>query len=186
MTVLLDPSVLSDLEKCRTRLSKKATFESAIAEACLVLRRSPAQTALAPVQVKLMEVCTRCMTLLKTRYTSAAFWTAGKDLFAMCQVSLQTLTMCKLLNIYSLSTFLVAQGVVVAQADSRKLQAWHTECASILDEASPAIAEGEAAAAPSAAPGAGYLFEGQLSQVPCYSYLHNKTYTHQTSTPVRS
>lgn len=84
---LLDPSVLSDLEKCRTRLSKKATFESAIADACFLVRNNPAQSALPPVQVKLMEVCKRCMTLLKTRYTSSAFWTAGKGFLALCQVS---------------------------------------------------------------------------------------------------
>lgn len=84
---LLDHSVLSDLEKCRTRLSKKATFESAIADACLLMRRNPAQVGLAPVQVKLIEVCTRFMTLLKTRYTSSAFWTAGKNFLALFQVS---------------------------------------------------------------------------------------------------
>ena len=86
MTMDLDPSLLTDIEKCRSRLSKKATFESAIAEACLLVRENPAQIALAPVQVKLMEVCARCMTLLKTRYTSAAFWMAGKEFLALCQV----------------------------------------------------------------------------------------------------
>lgn len=83
---LLDPSVVTYLERCRTRLSKKATFESAVADACLLIRKNQAQTALEPVQSKVMEVCTRCMTLLKTRYTSSAFWTAGKDLLALCQV----------------------------------------------------------------------------------------------------
>lgn len=84
---LLDPSVVTDLENCRTRLSKKATFESAVSDACLLVRKNQAQTALEPVQSKLMEVCTRCMTLLKTRYTSSVFWTAGKDLLALCQVT---------------------------------------------------------------------------------------------------
>ena len=60
------------------------------------------------------------------------------------------------------------QGVAVTQEDRRKLQAWRRECASILDE--PATTAGIAAqrdmaAAPSAASEAGYLFEGQLSQV---------------------
>lgn len=87
MTVLLDPSMLSELESCRNRLSKKATFENAIADIFLLVKANPAQTAQQPVQVKLMEVCARCMTLLKARYTSPAFWKAGRDLIASCQVS---------------------------------------------------------------------------------------------------
>lgn len=87
MTVLLDPSILSDLETCRTRLGKKATFEKAIVDVCLILRTQTAQRALAPVHSKLMEVCARCMTLLKARYTSTAFWKAGDEMLAESQVS---------------------------------------------------------------------------------------------------
>lgn len=93
MTVLLDPSMISELESCRTKLSKKATFESAIADVCLLVKANHAQAALQPVQVKLLEVCARCMTLLKTRYTSSAFWKAGKDLISSCQVSCKALPM---------------------------------------------------------------------------------------------
>lgn len=139
MTVLLDPSMLSELESCRTRLSKKATFESAIADVCLLVKADHAQTALQPVQVKLLEVCARCMTLLKTRYTSSAFWKAGKDLISSCQ------------------------GVVVSPVDDTRMRAWHSECASMLDEASLMPAESGTAAAPPV-PETGYLFEGQLSQ----------------------
>ena len=92
MTVLLDPSILSDLETCRTRLGKKATFEKAIVDTCLILHTHTAQLEFAPVQSKLMEVCARCMTLLKARYTAAAFWRAGDEMLAECQVSCLTRT----------------------------------------------------------------------------------------------
>ena len=85
MTVLLDPSIVSDLEGCRARLAKKATFEKAVTEIRQLLQINATQFALPTVQAKLLGVLARCMTLLKTRYTSSAFWKAGSDLLLQCQ-----------------------------------------------------------------------------------------------------
>ena len=89
MTVLLDPSVITDLQGCQTRLAKKATFEKAVTDIGHLIRNNAIQFALPTVQNKLLEVVARCMTLLKTRYTSSAFWKAGSDLLVECQVRLQ-------------------------------------------------------------------------------------------------
>ena len=86
MTVLLDPSIVSDLEACRTRLAKKATFEKAVADVKVIVQSHHAQFALPSAQAKLLDVTGRCMTLLKTRYTSPAFWRIGSELLAQCQV----------------------------------------------------------------------------------------------------
>lgn len=88
------------------------------------------------------------------------------------------LEISSLLRFCSSPVSLATQDVVVLQADCKKVQAWHTECASILDETSLATAQHESAAAPSAAPEAGYLFEGQLSQVTCCPYLQHYTYAY--------
>lgn len=58
------------------------------------------------------------------------------------------------------------------------MQAWHTECANMLDDAASTPAESETAATPLSAPEAGYLFEGQLSQVIDFLALrsHQNTY----------
>ena len=86
MTVLLDPSVVADLENCRTRLAKKASFEQAVASIQTIVQNNGAQFALPDAQSKLLDVLARCMTLLKTRYTSTAFWRAGSELLVQCQV----------------------------------------------------------------------------------------------------
>ncbi len=87
MAVLLDPSIVSDLEGCRARLAKKATFEKAVTELRQILQNHATQFAFPTVQAKLLDVLARCMTLLKTRYTSSAFWKAGSELLLQCQAS---------------------------------------------------------------------------------------------------
>ena len=52
MTVLLDPSIVSDLEGCRARLAKNATFEKAIKEVRQLLQNNPTQFALPAVQAR--------------------------------------------------------------------------------------------------------------------------------------
>lgn len=87
MTVLLDPSVVQELENCRTRLAKKATFERAVADLQTIVQTHYVQFALPSAQSKLLDVLARCMTLLKTRYTSPAFWKTGSELLKQCEVS---------------------------------------------------------------------------------------------------
>lgn len=141
MTVpLRESSIISYLEGCRTRLAKKATFEYAITEIKVLLDHSGVGLKLAAVQRKLVEVLARCMTLLKTRYTSSAFWKAGSDLLAKCQ------------------------GILTSEVDQRLIKTWQTDCANILDEPASSAQAADTDQHSHATSQSGYLFEGQLSQ----------------------
>lgn len=80
-------SVISDLEACRSRFTKKASFEAALQDVARLIRDRMAHFALPEVESKLLELLARCVTLLKTRYTSLAFWRAGSKLLETASVS---------------------------------------------------------------------------------------------------
>lgn len=179
MTVpLRESSIISYLEGCRTRLAKKATFEYAITEIKVLLDHSGVGLKLAAVQRKLVEVLARCMTLLKTRYTSSAFWKAGSDLLAQCQVSLPhdmvhvllllsrlLLHLCHSLSIQQSHPLLSLQGILTSEVDQRLIKTWQTDCANILDEPASSTQAADTDQHSHATSQSGYLFEGQLSQV---------------------
>lgn len=127
--------ITTGLEASRSNLAKKATFEAALQDISEIIKSNPGQFALSEVESKLVEVLARCVTLLKTRYTSLAFWTAVSKL-------LET-----------------AQTVVTTVEGRTKLTSWQIECAAFLDE--PAVSAEPATPAQASQ---GYLFQGQLSQ----------------------
>ena len=85
-STLVDNSLLSELDACRGKLTKKATFETSLKEVIRLMHQQTQQFALPEVEQKLLEVSARCVTLLKTRHTLPAFWRAGSELLAQAQV----------------------------------------------------------------------------------------------------
>lgn len=83
---LVHASVIGELEACRGKLTKKATFETSLQEVVRLIQGQTPQFALPEIEQKLLEVSARCVTLLKTRHTSPAFWRAGSELLAAAQV----------------------------------------------------------------------------------------------------
>ena len=71
-----------DLEDIRRRLQKKATFEAALADLQKQLRDNPTLAG----QDAVFDLIKRISTLLKTRYTSPAFWRAGRSVFETAKV----------------------------------------------------------------------------------------------------
>lgn len=83
---LLVASVIGELEACRNKLTKKATFETSLQDIARLIGEKTAQFALPEVEIKLLDVSARSVTLLKTRYTSPAFWRAVASMLATAQV----------------------------------------------------------------------------------------------------
>ena len=71
-----------DLEDIRKRVSKKATFEEAVADLQKLLRDNPSQIS----QEAVFNLMERIMVLLRTRFTSPAFWRAGRGLYETAKV----------------------------------------------------------------------------------------------------
>lgn len=78
--------IIAGLEASRSKLTKKATFEAALQDMSEIIESKSAEFALSEVESKLVEVLARCVTLLKTRYTSLAFWRAASKLLEKAQV----------------------------------------------------------------------------------------------------
>lgn len=72
-----------DLEDIKRRLSKKATFENAVADLQKLLRDSPDLVS----QDAVFDLMKRIMVLLRTRFTSPAFWRAGRGLYETAKVN---------------------------------------------------------------------------------------------------
>ena len=72
------------LEAIRTRLGKKTTFETAVADLLAFLYADPGIAASPEFQ----DIVQRSATLLKSRYTAPAFWTAGRRLYQAAKVRL--------------------------------------------------------------------------------------------------
>ena len=72
-----------DLEDIKLRLSKKATFEIAVADLHKLLRDSPGLIS----QDAAFDLIKRIMLLLRTRFTSPAFWRAGRGLCETAKVN---------------------------------------------------------------------------------------------------
>ena len=70
------------LAEIRQRLGKKTTFEAALADLQAIVRADPGIAANAAFQ----DVVQRSTALLKSRYTSPAFWTAGRRLYEAARV----------------------------------------------------------------------------------------------------
>lgn len=87
-SILLDPSVISELEGCRARLGKKATFEAALDDTAHIISGRSSQFSDTAVQSKLLDLLARSMTLLRTRHTSVAFWRAEQRLLAASKVGI--------------------------------------------------------------------------------------------------
>ena len=71
-----------DLEDIRKRIQKKATFEAALADLQRQLRDDPTLAG----QDAVFDLIKRISILLKTRYTSPAFWRAGRSVFETAKV----------------------------------------------------------------------------------------------------
>lgn len=70
------------LHDVRQKLSKKATFEQALVALQQILVESPELSR----DVEFSATLQRSFTLLKTRYTAPAFWSAGKKLYQAVKV----------------------------------------------------------------------------------------------------
>ena len=71
-----------DLEDIRKRVSKKAAFEDAVADLKKLLGDNPRLIR----QDAVFDLLKRIMVLLKTRFTSPAFWRAGRALYETAKV----------------------------------------------------------------------------------------------------
>ncbi|KAK9839178.1 hypothetical protein WJX74_011021 [Apatococcus lobatus] len=116
------------------RLQKRSTFEVAASE-LLGLLRSEAAAGLEQPSSDLFKALTRCRTILKTRFTSPAFWQSGRQLCVTVQ------------ELFKLN-----------KSQSQLIQAFLLDCEEIQQEAPP---QDQNPPHPSRAP---FLFEGQLSQ----------------------
>ncbi len=79
-TLELEPRSM-DAAKCqvlRARLAKKATFEAALRDLQACIAADPAAACDPAVEA----LVGRSFTLLRTRYSSRAFWRAGRELYA--------------------------------------------------------------------------------------------------------
>ena len=70
------------VSQIRSNLARKATFEKAVAEA-RAWAEADGRFATSPEAVQL---ASRCIALLRSRYTSTAFWKASLDLFQVCML----------------------------------------------------------------------------------------------------
>lgn len=125
-------SVIADIAGAKARLSKRATFEAAANDLCSIANGPELEDGGA--QMDWWLACRRAHLLLKTRFTSPAFWNAGRRLFH------------------------AAQALPAAAQVGDEVESWLSDCRDALgDEAGPQRAGSPTAAA------AGPLFEGQLS-----------------------
>jgi hypothetical protein len=74
------------LAEIRQRLGKKTTFEAAVADLQAIVSADPGIAANAGFQ----DIVQRSAALLKSRYTSPAFWSAGRRLYEAARVSAGT------------------------------------------------------------------------------------------------
>lgn len=74
-------SSIHTLEELKQQLEKKGTFSAAVAGLKELVKQARNQPRCSP---DLLQVVTRCHTLLKARYTNPAFWKAGQALFIDC------------------------------------------------------------------------------------------------------
>ena len=72
-----------DLDDIKRRVSKKATFEDAVADLQKLLEDQLSHVS----QDAVFDLMKRIMVLLKTRFTSPAFWRAGRGLYETAKVS---------------------------------------------------------------------------------------------------
>lgn len=72
-----------DLEDIKKRVSKKATFENAVADLQTLLRDNPSFVS----EDAVFDLIKRIMVLLRTRFTSPAFWGAGRNLYTTAKVA---------------------------------------------------------------------------------------------------
>lgn len=70
------------LKDVRKRLAKKATFEKAVSELQDALYEDPELV----YSNEFISTVQRSYTLLKSRYTTPAFWSAGRSLYKAVQV----------------------------------------------------------------------------------------------------
>jgi hypothetical protein len=70
------------LEDVREKLNKKKTFEQALIDLQQLLVEIPELSTSVPLSALVQ----RTFTLLKTRYTAPAFWSAGKKLYQAVKV----------------------------------------------------------------------------------------------------
>jgi hypothetical protein len=74
------------MEDCRRRLGKKATFEAALADLQSALADNPSLIE----EADFNDTVQRSFTVLKSRYSGPAFWSAGRKLYQAVQVSFCT------------------------------------------------------------------------------------------------
>ena len=132
-----------DLIDIRARLGKRSTFEGAAGELTSLLlqrarcRQLDAAHAPEPLDAEAFQAVQRCATLLRTRYTSPAFWRAAQLLF---QTAIAAATTPEQRN--AAANFLAMTEAQLAEAEGP--------------------AEPVAAVATAGRP---FLFEGQMSEV---------------------
>ena len=71
------------LEDIKRRVSKKATFEDAVADLQKLLQENFSLVS----QDAVFDIMKRIMVLLRTRFTSPAFWRAGRGLYETAKVN---------------------------------------------------------------------------------------------------
>lgn len=143
------------------RLQKRSTFESAVTELGGLLR-SEASAGLDRPSADLFKALTRCRTVLKTRFTSPAFWQAGRHLCFISQVA----------TVLTLQSFLSfnrdqAEGVLTPLQELFNLDKSQTQLISEFLADCDAIQQeiAQQPLPPQDSARASFLFEGQLSQV---------------------
>lgn len=143
------------------RLQRRSTFESAVAELVGVLK-SEASAGLDQPSADVLKALTRCRTVLKTRFTSHAFWQAGRQLCVTTQVA-------ALLSLYSslrskpdwteVASTPLQELFNLGKPQSQLIQAFLADCDEMQQE------NMQQPLPPQDSTRAPFLFEGQLSQV---------------------
>jgi E3 ubiquitin-protein ligase AIP2 len=78
--------LLHRLQGLREQLGKKQTFESAVCSAQSLFKYEFSDDCTTAIKEAWVALLQRCMTLLRTRFTSPAYWQAGYNLFTQAQV----------------------------------------------------------------------------------------------------
>ncbi len=75
--------MIAGMEDIRRRLGKKSTFESAVTDLLRALHDDPRNVN----RDDFNDCVQRSFTVLRSRYTAPAFWSAGKKLYEAVQVT---------------------------------------------------------------------------------------------------
>lgn len=79
-------SLQQELSALQKKLSQKKSFEQSVKEASSLVQGAAADGTVASVLPSIEEFFKRARTLLRSRYTNAAFWATTEETARACQV----------------------------------------------------------------------------------------------------